>query len=92
MYTRMMQSMMWFDAHAKVHLNAARHVLSAAVTLRLLLVASSQSPTRLCTSGMLLVCGLNIPEHNRTVHDWLDATKNRLSMIALWRHKQDLLL
>ncbi len=41
---------------------------------------------------MLLVGGLNIPEHNRTVHDWLDTTTNRLSMIALWRHEQDLLL
>jgi hypothetical protein len=25
---------------------------------------------------MLLVCGLSIPEHNRTVDNWLDATRS----------------
>lgn len=78
--------MMWFDALAMMLLNAAMLVLSAAVTLRPVLMASSQSPTLLCNSGMLLVCGLNIPEHNRTVHNWLDATRNVLSAIVLWMH------
>ena len=79
----MMQSMTWFDAHAVMRLNAAMSVSSAAVTLRPVLMASSRSPTLLCDSGMLPVYGFNIPEHNRTVDNWLDATRDCPSMIAL---------